>query len=201
MTNSSSSAASKNVVSRTGAAPVVVPIRGGDGAPLENFAQEGAVGVVAPATAVTTKVARPGAPPTSIRTAVLTIAAAAAIVLTAGVVAFEYWGPRAGSTTPAVAAFTGRATLNSRPAGAAVLVDGVARGVTPIELELPVGPHEVVFHGDAGERKLTIAVERNARVSENVDMPAAGVAASGEIEVTSDPTGAQIGRASCRERV
>jgi hypothetical protein len=50
----------------------------------------------------------------------------------------------------------------------------------------------VVFHGDAGERKLTIVVERNARVSENVDMPVAGVAASGEIDVTSDPAGARV---------
>lgn len=193
MTNSSSSAASKNAVSRA-AAPVVVPIRGGDGDPLDSFSPEGAVSSAAPATG--SAIPRPEprektAKPATISSAVITIAAAAAIVLTAGVILFEYWG-RSASVAPAAATLTGKATLNSRPSGVAVLIDGVARGVTPIELDLPAGPHEVVFHGESGERKLTITVEKNTRVSENVDMPVAGVAASGEIDVTSDPTGARV---------
>ena len=195
MTNSSSSAASsaasKNVVSRTPAGPVVVPIRGTDGDPLDTFAVEGemagAVGVA--------KLPRPSSlitKPANTRMAVLIGLAGAAIALTAGIVAFEYSGGRVTSGAPAVAALTGKATLNSRPAGVAVMVDGVARGVTPLDLELTAGAHDVVFQGDTGERRLTITVERNARVSENVDMPVAGVAASGEVDVTSDPAGARV---------
>ncbi len=192
MTNSSSSAASKNVVSRTGTAPVIVPIRGtSDGDPLDSFANEGG----SPGAAEKGAKPRPGVAakkPANLTTAIIASAAAATVVLTAGIVAFEYWGGRAASVAPAAAALTGRATLNSRPAGVAVLVDGVARGVTPLDLELTAGPHEVVFHGDTSERRLTITIERNTRVSENVDMPVAGVAASGEIDVTSDPTGARV---------
>jgi hypothetical protein len=195
MTNSSSSAASsppsKNVGSRTSTGPVVVPIRGTDSDPLDTFAVEGELaGPVGVATlprpsALTTKLA-------NIRMAVLTGVAGAAIALTAGIFAFEYWVGRVTSAAPAVAALTGKATLNSRPAGVAVMIDGVARGVTPLDLELSAGVHDVVFHGDSGERRLTITVERNARLSENVDMPIAGVAASGEVDVTSDPAGARV---------
>jgi hypothetical protein len=89
-------------------------------------------------------------------------------------------------------ALKGKARLNSRPPGVAVAVDGVARGVTPLDVELATGPHEVVFRGETGERKLTIAVEANTRVSENVDMPTTSASASGEIDVTSDPAGARV---------
>lgn len=123
---------------------------------------------------------------------IATIAAAAAILSLAGIGGYRYLGARSAASVPAAATLTGKATLNSRPAGVAVLVDGVARGVTPLDLVLAAGSHEVVFRGDTGERKLTIAVESNARISENVDMPVAGVAVSGEIEVTSDPTGARV---------
>ena len=113
-------------------------------------------------------------------------------MLIAGVMIFRYWDNRAASPAPIAAAFTGKATLNSRPAGAAVIIDGAARGVTPLEIDLPVGPHEVLFHSDTGERRLTVNIERSTRVSENVDMPTAGIAATGEIDVASDPSGARV---------
>jgi serine/threonine-protein kinase len=82
------------------------------------------------------------------------------------------------------------ARLNSRPEGAAVVVDGVARGVTPIELALSIGAHDVILRNDAGERQLTVTVEKGTRASENVDMPAA--VASGQLDVTSEPLGARV---------
>lgn len=192
MTNSSSSTASNSVVSRTSAAPTVVPIRGtADGDPLDSFSPEGAVAKIpAPAPAGKPAAAKPNE--ATISTPILTIVAAAVIVSLAGVGGYRYLGSRSAAPVPAAATVTGKATLNSRPAGAAVLIDGVARGVTPLDLQLTVGAHEVVFRGETGERKLTINVESNTRVSENVDMPAAGVAAFGEIDVTSDPTGARV---------
>jgi hypothetical protein len=86
---------------------------------------------------------------------------------------------------------TGRAILNSRPAGVAVIVDGTPRGVTPLELDLAVGTHDVLFRGDASERRLELRVENGLRVAENVDMPAATPMA-GVLEVVSDPPGARV---------
>ncbi len=83
-----------------------------------------------------------------------------------------------------------RARLNSRPEGAAVTVDVVARGVTPLEVVLPVGPHDVTLRNDAGERRLTVNIEKGTVVSENVDMPTA--IALGQLDVTSDPSGARV---------
>jgi hypothetical protein len=95
--------------------------------------------------------------------------------------------------TPPVAQaspLTGRAVLNSRPDGAAVIVDGVSRGVTPIELDLPAGPHDVVFRSVGAERQIVLRVDGGTRVSENVDLPPAVV--GGAIEIVSDPPGARV---------
>lgn len=86
---------------------------------------------------------------------------------------------------------TGRAALNSRPDGAAVVVDGVSRGVTPLELELAAGTHDVVFRAAGVERQIELKVDGGSRVSENVDMPAPA-AVGGAIEIVSDPPGARV---------
>jgi hypothetical protein len=64
-----------------------------------------------------------------------------------------------GAATPA----TGSLHVSSTPAGAKVLVDGKARGVTPLELaDLSPGRHEVMLQGDAGSVKRTVTVSANA---------------------------------------
>src|SRR5262245_19888644 len=85
----------------------------------------------------------------------------------------------------------GRAVLNSRPDGAAVSVDGVSRGVTPLELELPAGSHDVVFRTAGAERQIVLKVDGGSRVSENVDLPVPA-AAGGALEIGSDPPGARV---------
>jgi len=85
---------------------------------------------------------------------------------------------------------TGRAVLNSRPDGAAVSVDGVSRGVTPVELELLAGSHDVVFRAAGAERQIVLKVEGGSRVSENVDLPVP--VAGGALEIGSDPPGARV---------
>lgn len=97
------------------------------------------------------------------------------------------------SAPPAVRALpsSGHASLNSRPDGAVVLIDGVVRGTTPLELDLNPGVHDVLFRTDSGERRLALTVESGARLSENVDMPAAAPL-FGSVEVTSEPSGASI---------
>ena len=178
--------------SRTGGSPpVVVPIRAGaDGDPLDSFASE----KDAKRGSATPRTAAPKTPAANAQLVkpALTIVAAAAVLVIAGVAAYRY-SALASTPASATAAKTlmGKVALNSRPAGAAVSVDGVARGVTPLELELSTGAHDVVFAGETGERRLAVNVEANTRTSENVDMPAAGTV-SGEIEVTSAPSGAHV---------
>jgi hypothetical protein len=72
-----------------------------------------------------------------------------------------------------------------------VSVDGVGRGLTPVEVDLPPGSHDVVFAEGAAERRLTLKVEAGTRVSENVDLPNAAHR-FGQLEVTSDPQGARV---------
>jgi PEGA domain-containing protein len=106
------------------------------------------------------------------------------------------WSAARSASQPASSATSqnadlGTVTLNSRPSGATVLVDSVARGTTPLQMELATGDHMAVFRSDAGERTIRLAVERGTRVVENVDMPAPP-SALGHMEVTSDPTGARV---------
>jgi PEGA domain len=94
-------------------------------------------------------------------------------------------------TSARAAVATGRVALNTRPPGAVVLIDGVSRGVTPLEIDLPPGTHAVVFRAGTSERRLDVKADVSVRVSENVDMPSTP-ASTGVLEVTSDPAGARV---------
>jgi hypothetical protein len=66
---------------------------------------------------------------------------------------------------------TGRLQVNSEPAGARVLIDNVARGVTPLKLDdLALGPHTVVLESGTGSvrRNVTIKADENLTVSETI---------------------------------
>lgn len=163
--------------------PNVVPIRVDAGAdPLDSFTPEsGAAAQSAPRGPV-------------VRLQTSSILTFAALVTISAVAAGAFFLRARILPSPAAAAAvppSGRVALNSRPPGAAVSIDGVARGTTPLELELPAGSHQVVFRTEGSERQLELKVEANTRVSENVDMPPA-VAATGVLEITSDPTGARV---------
>jgi len=167
---------------RKDSAENVVPIRSDDNDPLAHFRGEDEP---------EPPLARSAPPGRAIPKKVLAgIAAGAALVAVVAAIVL-YARQRAIATASAAKpAAAERARLNSRPEGAAVTVDGVARGVTPIELTLAPGPHDVVLHNDAGERRLIVNVEKGTVISENVDMPAA--LASGQLDVTSDPSGARV---------
>ena len=166
--------------------PNVVPIRTDAGHDaLDSFASESARAV-----ADEPKINQQGVSP-AVKTKWL-IAFGACFAIGAMAAAAYYTRDR--FITPPVAQaspLTGRAILNSRPDGAAVTVDGVSRGVTPLELELAAGPHEVVFRAAGGERQIELKVDGGGRVSENVDMPASAPT-GGAIEIVSDPSGARV---------
>jgi serine/threonine-protein kinase len=175
---------------KEGTPPVVVPIRAGaDNDPLASFASEKEAGRIAASKTAPPKLLRVASQ--LLKPALTTVVAAVAVVI-ASLAAYRY---SALASTPRSATagkrLIGKIALNSRPTGVVVSVDGVARGVTPLELELSTGAHDVVFFGETGERRLAVNVEADTRISENVDMPAAGTV-SGEIEVTSAPAGARV---------
>jgi serine/threonine-protein kinase len=87
---------------------------------------------------------------------------------------------------------TGTATLPSLPAGLDVSVDGVARGTTPIRLTLAPGEHLVSIGSGETTRVLPITIEPGTVVSQYVELPAATRAATGQLEISSDPSGARV---------
>ena len=85
----------------------------------------------------------------------------------------------------------GAATIISRPEGAQVFVDGVARGVTPLRLSLPIGSYTLELQNGIARRSLPLTIEAGSTVRQYVDL-APGGNSSGQIEVTSDPAGAYV---------
>jgi hypothetical protein len=85
----------------------------------------------------------------------------------------------------------GSASIISRPDGAQVFVNGMARGVTPMTLTLPVGTYTLELQNSTSKRSLPLIVEAGAVVRQYVDLaPNSGDA--GRLEVMSDPAGAQV---------
>jgi len=61
---------------------------------------------------------------------------------------------------------TGQIVVQSNPAGAKVLVDGIERGVSPLTIaDLPPGTHEVVLHSDASTARHTVIVQAGGTAS------------------------------------
>jgi hypothetical protein len=98
---------------------------------------------------------------------------------------------------------SGRILVRSMPAGAAVVLDGQKRGITPLALrELPFGAHTIeISHPGHGTRqqRVTLSERRPAR-SVDVELRPASVEAStisaasatGSLQVASRPAGAQV---------
>ena len=80
---------------------------------------------------------------------------------------------------------TGALSVTSTPSGVRVVVDGKARGVTPLQLaDLSPGRHEVVLTGDAGEVRRTITVAAGKTVALDEAIFAGWVAVYSPFEVT-----------------
>jgi hypothetical protein len=87
------------------------------------------------------------------------------------------------------AARTGQLIARSDPPGAKVLVDGTERGVTPLTLDVTIGPHTVVVQSDKGSvrRTVTVASDRTAVVSESIFAGWLNVYAPFELQITEGP--------------
>jgi eukaryotic-like serine/threonine-protein kinase len=93
-----------------------------------------------------------------------------------------------GETTSKSFAFVSATTnITSEPSGAEVFVDGKSRGRTPLRVDLPARPHELVAHLDGWpdeQQKIDVDAQR-----ENA---ARFVFANGSVKITSAPGGATV---------
>lgn len=120
--------------------------------------------------------------------AIVWIAAALAVVAI-GVPAWfaADWLPH-GEPPPAQ---SGRLVIETQPEGAVVFVDGVMRGVTPVDLGLSPGGHQVeVKTGDAS-RTLPVTITAGGTVTHHMEFQAA-LAAFGALLVETEPAGATV---------
>lgn len=94
------------------------------------------------------------------------------------------------------AATTGTVTITSTPPGAAVIIDGAARGATPLTLDLESGDHQLQVGADTNvwSQDLRVAAGTPAIVHvvhTGTDLPATA-GDLGTLEITTDPAGLAV---------
>jgi hypothetical protein len=113
------------------------------------------------------------------------------ILLSGAIGAGVYYGKPYFAGAPAPAQ-TGLLVVDSAPKGVPVIVDGVEKGITPLRLSLAPGPHIVELRGSGTPRVLPVTMTAGATLSQFVEFAAANTPTSGELDVRSDPPGAEI---------
>jgi hypothetical protein len=112
----------------------------------------------------------------------LGIAAAVLALAGGGWVAWSQWvGPRA---------HPGTLVLETTPPDSEVYVDGAPGGTTPITLTLLPGEHTLELRRKGLAQTVTVSVAPGEQITKQIEW--AAVVATGSLEVTSDPAGAQI---------
>ena len=94
-----------------------------------------------------------------------------------------------GGTGTAAAPENGTLALESKPQ-ARVYIDDAPRGMTPLRLDLPAGPHRVRLEANSKARTLTVGVVAGAEVTQSVDLDRA--VQTGSLFVRSEPAGAKV---------
>jgi hypothetical protein len=110
---------------------------------------------------------------------------AVAVALAEG--AFIWWKLPWGALLPAT---SGTVSIESRPIGVSVLVDGEPRGTTPVSVSLPAGPHVIELRGGSEARVLPITVKAGVSASHYIELPPTEV--TGALQITSDVSGARV---------
>lgn len=123
-------------------------------------------------------------------TRVLTVLVVLATVVAGGAVAILRWP--SGSVPVAAAPAAATLTVDSRPQGADVVIGGILRGQTPLRISVDAGHHEVGVTYGGVSRLLPLKIEAGSVVSQHVEFVAEPTAATGRLEIASDPQGAQV---------
>ncbi len=91
---------------------------------------------------------------------------------------------------------TGSFSIDTRPAGAAVTIDGTPRGVTPLALDLTAGDHVVEVVAENDRRKIPVTIRAGSESSQFLEMTGAGAAGTtanaNELRVRTEPIGAAV---------
>ncbi len=117
------------------------------------------------------------------------LAAAAGVVLT---IAGGGWFASQYFTSPApIGASVGTLNVDSNPPGAQVIVDGEARGTTPVNLTLKAGAHTLELRGAGEPRVIPLIVAAGSQVSQYIELPKTGPS-PGQLQVRTEPSGARI---------
>jgi PEGA domain len=108
------------------------------------------------------------------------------VVVAAAVMLLGRW--RASAAVPP----SGQVVVISQPAGGEVIVDGERRGVTPLSLSLPVGPHSLLLNRDNVTRNIAVTVKAGAEATHYVDLQTQPAPEVGHLLVTTEPAGARV---------
>ena len=90
------------------------------------------------------------------------------------------------------ASATGMMSVNTDPAGASVMIDGIPRGMTPLNVSLTAGAHTLVVQGNGESRTVPITIAAGAQISQYLEFPKIAAASTGQLQVRSEPAGARI---------
>jgi hypothetical protein len=121
----------------------------------------------------------------------VTIAAGVIVTIALSGGAFTTGRVRSSKPSPTV---PGKLTLETRPAGVEVAVDGEARGRTPLTVTLPPGPHQVGLTRGTDVRSVPVTLGSGADVTHYFEFttPEPAVIRLGKISVVTDPPGARV---------
>jgi hypothetical protein len=85
----------------------------------------------------------------------------------------------------------GTLSVQTNPAGAAVVIDGQQRGMTPLNVQLKPGRHVVELVTDGDVRTIPITITAGGEVSQFIEI-ARPASALGELQIRTEPAGAQV---------
>ena len=115
----------------------------------------------------------------------------AAVVIVLGVGGWFLAKQFFAATSTAASAPSGILSMTSNPAGVQVFVDKESRGVTPLTLNLSPGQHNVELRGDGEPRTVPVTIVAGATTTQYIEL-AATKTAVGQLQVKSEPAGAQV---------
>lgn len=112
---------------------------------------------------------------------------AALLVAAAGIVGGLAW---AGYSYYANKLIPGTVVIASNPTGAEILIDGAAKGVTPLTVQLAPGPHKLELRRGGNSREFTVDVAAGEQLTQQIDLTS--LRPIGTLVVNSTPRGARV---------
>lgn len=91
-----------------------------------------------------------------------------------------------------ITAAPGKLSVETRPPGVTVIVDGVSRGVTPLALSLEPGNHTMTVRGDRDERSIDLSVTPGADIARYFELKPSTPVETGGLSIVTDPPGLQV---------